>query len=180
MLPHARIEQWLRRSGLAWTFLRASFFDQNLLTVHGSVIRDRDELLMPAWNGRTAFIDTHDVAAVAAHAMLNPDTHRNRAWTPTESEAPSYGEVAGIMTAVLDRPIRYTQPGLLTYAIQASQTLDMPAAMVAVTSTVYSTARLGLATRRTDHVHQILGRPPTTMRAFIQRERAAFTPGAQT
>lgn len=134
---------------------------------------------MPAGNGRTAFIDTHDVAAFAAHAMLNPDTHRNRAWTPTGSEALSYGEVAGIMTAVLDRPIRYTQPGLLTYAVQASRNLQMPATMIAVTSAVYTTARLGLAARRTDHVHHILGRPPTTMSAFIQRERAAFTPEPQ-
>lgn len=35
VVPHARIEQWLRDSGLGWTFLRASFFDQNLITVHG-------------------------------------------------------------------------------------------------------------------------------------------------
>lgn len=29
-VPHATIEAWLRSSGLAWTFVRASFFHQNL------------------------------------------------------------------------------------------------------------------------------------------------------
>lgn len=177
MLPHARIEQWLRASGLGWTFLRASFFDQNLITVHGQAVRDHSELVMPAGNGRTAFVDADDVAAVAAQAMLHPDRHRNRVWTLTGSEALSYGEVAGIMTAVLGRPIRYTQPGLLRYAINAHRH-QMPAGMVAVTSVVYSTARLGLATQLTHDVHQVLGRPPTTMTAFIHRERTAFGPTA--
>jgi uncharacterized protein YbjT (DUF2867 family) len=110
--------------------------------------------------------------------MLDPIEHRNPAWTPTGSEALSYGEVAGIMTAVLGRPIRYAQPGLLSYAFHASQGLHMPAGMVAVTSAVYSTARLGLAA----------GLPTTSSTsspahhhhgaAFIHRERAAFRPGA--
>jgi len=30
VLPHAAAERWLRRSGLSWTFVRPSYFDQNL------------------------------------------------------------------------------------------------------------------------------------------------------
>ena len=179
VVPHFRIEQWLRASGLGWTFLRASFFDQNLVTVQGETIRDRGELVVPAGKGRTAFVDADDVAAVAAQAMQHPEQHRNRVWTTTGSEALTYGEVAGIMTAVLGRPIRYTQPGLLSYAVRASRDLHMPAGIVAVTSVIYSTARFGLAAGLTDHVQQVLGRPPTTMTGFIQRERAAFTSGSE-
>ena len=174
ILPHARIERWLRGSGLSWTILRASFFDQNLVTVHGNTVRDRSELVMPAGNGRTAFVDANDVAAVAAQAMLHPDRHRNRVWTLTGSEALSYGEVAGIMTVVLGRQIHYTQPGLTSYVFDALRRQQMPTGLVAVTSVVYTTARLGLAAGLTDHVQQILGRPPTTMAAFIERQHAAF------
>ena len=78
MLPHAQIERRLRASGLSWTFLRASFFDQNLFAVHGDTVRDRSELVMPARNGRTAFVDADDVVAVAAPAMLHPDRPHTR------------------------------------------------------------------------------------------------------
>lgn len=174
IVPHARIESWLRSSGLDWTFLRASFFDQNLVSVHGAAIRERDELLMPAGRGRTAFVDAQDVAAVAAAAMLEPERHRHRAWTPTGAEALTYGEVAGIMTAVLGRPIRYTQPGLVSYAIRATRELGMAPQLIAMTSVIYTTARLGLASRLTDDVHSILGRPPVSMSEFVRRERAFF------
>lgn len=172
--PHAGIEQWLRGSGLGWNFLRASFFDQNLLTVHARGIRERDELLVPAGRGRTAFIDAEDVAAVAATVLAEPSRYGNAAWTLTGSEALTYGEVAGIMTAVLGRPIRYRQPGLLPYALRARRELGLSPAMIAATSVVYTTARLGLAAGLTDDVQRLLGRPPTTMAAFVAREQDAF------
>lgn len=111
---------------------------------------------------------------MAAQVMLDPAPHRGRAWTPTGSEALTYGEVAGIMTAVLGRPIRYTAPGLIAYAIRASGELDMPAGLVVTTSIIYTTARLGQAAGLTDHVQQILGRRPVTMTEFVRREQASF------
>ena len=176
VVPHAAIETWLRASGLSWTFLRASFFDQNLIAVHGPAIRRRGELMMPAGRGRTAFIDTHDIAAVAAAALTEPERHRNQAYTLTGTEALTYGEVAGIMTAVLGRPIRYTQPGLLRYALTAHARVGLPMDLVAMTSVIYTTARLGLAAGLTDDVSTILGRSPVTMAQFVDRERAAFAP----
>lgn len=178
VVPHARIETWLRASGLGWTFLRASFFDQNLITVHGAQVREHDELLMPAGRGRTAFVDAHDLAAVAARAMLDPAGADRQAWTLTGSEALTYGEVAGIMTAVLGRPIRYAQPGLIPYVRRARREMAMPAGLVAMTSAIYTTARLGLAAGLTGEVPRLLGRPPTTMTEFVRREVAAFEPAA--
>jgi len=125
VLPHARIEAWLRGSGLGWHFLRASFFDQNLSTVQAKAVRERDELVLPAGRGRTAFVDADDVAAVAAAVLAEPQRFDDAAWTLTGSEALTYGEVAGIMTAVLGRPIRYRQPGLLSYALRAGRDLGL-------------------------------------------------------
>jgi uncharacterized protein YbjT (DUF2867 family) len=175
-LPHARTEAWLRASGLGWSFLRASFFDQNLTAVHAKAVRERDELVMPAGRGRTAFVDAEDVAAVAAVALTDPEHHAGAAWTLTGSEALTYGEVAGIMSVVLGRPIRYRQPGLVSYALRARRDLGLPPFMVAATSAVYTTARLGLAAGLSPDVQRLLGRPPTTMAAFVERERAAFVP----
>jgi uncharacterized protein YbjT (DUF2867 family) len=175
VVPHAAVESWLRSSGLAWTFVRASFFAQNLSTTHAADIRDRDEILVPAGRGATAFVDVEDVGAVAAAALLDPATHARRAWTVTGPEALDYTAVAQILTAELGRPIRYPRPGLVRYARHAHSALAMPWAMVAVTSAIYTTARLGLAAGLSDDVAQVLGRDPLPFAVFAHRERAAWT-----
>lgn len=176
VVPHASIEAWLRESGVAWTFVRASFFMQNLSTTHAADIRDRDEILIPAGRGATAFVDAGDVAAVAAQALLHPDQHRDRAWTPTGSQALTYGEVAEVLSTTLHRPIRYARPGILRYARHAHVVLRMPWAMVGVTVAIYTLARLGRAAGLTDDVQVVTGRAPVTLAEFADRSRATWTP----
>jgi uncharacterized protein YbjT (DUF2867 family) len=176
VLPHARIEAWLRSSPLSWTFLRPSFFDQNLITVHGPAIRRFSELVMPAGRGRTAFIDAVDLAEIAAGVLNDPDPHRGSAYTLTGTEALTYGEVAGIMTAVLSRTIRYRQPGLARYVVRARRDIGLSTGMTIATSIVYTTARLGIAGSLTGDAAELLGHDPGTMTEFITREQNAFRP----
>jgi uncharacterized protein YbjT (DUF2867 family) len=180
VVPHATVESWLRASGMAWTFVRASFFHQNLTTTHVSDVRDRDEILVPAGDGATAFVDAHDVGAVAAAALLDRTGHAGRAWTVTGPRALTYAQVAEILTAELGRPVRYARPGALRYARHARRVLDMPWGMVAVTTAIYTTARLGLAAALTDDVRTVLGREPLDFAEFAHRERDAWIPAPPT
>ncbi|MFB0833671.1 NmrA family NAD(P)-binding protein [Arthrobacter halodurans] len=175
-VPHAAIEAWLRASGVAWTFVRASFFHQNLTTTHLTDIRDRDEIRVPAGRGATAFVDAEDVGAVAAAALLDPAAHRDTAWTVTGNEVLTYDQVARILTAELGRPIRYARPGILHYLIHARRTLGMPPGMALVTAAIYTTARLGLAGGLTGTVRRVLGRDPIGFAEFAHRERRVWEP----
>lgn len=78
VVPHHTVEAWLQSSGMAWTFVRPSFFHQNLSTTHAADIRDHNQIIVPAGTGAIAFVDATDVGAVAA-APLDPSAHRNRA-----------------------------------------------------------------------------------------------------
>lgn len=179
VVPHAALERWLRASGLSWTFVRAAFFMQNLSTTHAADIRDRCEIVVPAGTGRTAFVDAVDVAAVATAALLDPATHAGRAWTPTGPEALSYEEVAAVLSGELGRSIRYTAPGATRYAVHARRRLEMPVPMVAVTTLIYTAARLGRAGGLTDDVRTVTGREPTRFAQFAHRERAAWAQPAR-
>jgi uncharacterized protein YbjT (DUF2867 family) len=174
VVPHARLEAWLRGSGLDWTFVRPSFFMENLSTTHASDIRDRDEIMVPAGKGETAFVAAADVGAVAAAALRDPSAHRGRAWTPTGPEALTYDEVAAELTMALGRPIRYGRPGVLAYARHASSVLGMPRGMVLVTSAIYSAARLGLAGGLTDDVATVTGHDPISFAAWSEQNREVW------
>ena len=175
VVPHAAIETWLRGSGLSWTFVRASFFMQNLSTTHAADIRDHDEIVVPAGGGATAFVDAKDVAAVATAALLEPERHHDGAWTPTGPQALTYSQVAAILTTTLGRPIRYSRPGLLRYARHARSALRMPWGMVGVTTAIYTMARLGTAGGLTDDVQTVTGRPPVAFTSFARDAAAAWT-----
>jgi len=175
LVPHATLEAWAWASGLAWTFVRPSFFMQNLLSSHRAEIRDTDEVVVPAGRGATAFVDTQDVAAVAVAALLDQAGHAGRAWTPTGPAALTYDQVAAVLSAELDRPIRYRRPGLPRY-VRHARSGGMPWAMVAVTSAIYTVARMDRAAGLTDDVALVTGRPPTGLAAFVHREREAWLP----
>lgn len=57
--------------------------------------------------------------------------------------------------------------------MHACRTLALPLGMVAVTSAIYTTARLGLAYGLTADVATVTGRPPATLREFLRRNGAA-------
>jgi uncharacterized protein YbjT (DUF2867 family) len=170
VVPHHAIEQHILRSGLDYTFLRASFFMQNLSTTHRQEIADEDIIAVPAGRGRTSFVDVRDIAAVGALA-LTEEGHANHAYDLTGGEALNYYEVAGLFSEVLGRPIIYRDPSLVAF-IRRERARGTELSKVLVMAGIYTTARLGLAGRISDDVERLLGRAPTTMRQFIQDYRA--------
>jgi uncharacterized protein YbjT (DUF2867 family) len=173
VVPHAKVEAWLRDSGLSWTFVRPSFFMQNLSTTHARDVID-GTLVVPAGRGRTAFVDALDVADVAVRALIDPVAHTGRAWTPTGPEALTYADVATRLSRALGRPVRYDRPGLLRYALHARRALAMPWTMVAVTAAIYTVARLGRAATLTDDVLTVTGHQPRSLQEFAIREAAVW------
>lgn len=169
MAPHAALERWLRSSGVSWTFVRPSFFMENLIYPHGDDIRDFDAITVPAGGGRTAFVAGSDVAAVAAEALLDPVAHRGRAYTPTGPAALTYHAVAAILSDVLGRPISYPRPSMVQHVRHARADLAMPWPLVALTGIIYTTARLGLADGLTADVQQVTGRTPESLRSWAAR-----------
>jgi uncharacterized protein YbjT (DUF2867 family) len=173
-VPHRWIEEKLKslgRTGAAgprptWTFLRPSFFLQNLSTTHRAEIRERNEIFVPAGTGRTSFIDARDVAAAAVTA-LTEDGHAGAAYSLTGPDALTYGEVASILTDVLDRPIRYADPSVLAF-IRRQRRGGRPWPLVLVMTGIYLTARFGLAGRVTDDLQHLLERTPRTVRDFAE------------
>lgn len=164
-VPHSKIERYINQLGIPATFLRCGFFMQNLNTTHKQDIKTRGELLMPAGNGKTSFIDVRDIAAVAVQTLIE-DGHQSRAYTLTGKEALTYYEVANIFTSVLGKPIRYN-PSLLKFVRQMhSSGLSMDFILVMIA--IYTTARLGLAGEVTSDTEQLLNRSPITIRQYVE------------
>ena len=183
-VPHRAVEQHLEKLGaskqLEYTFLRASFFMQNLSTTHRQDIARLNDLFIPAGNGKTAFVDVRDIAAVAVKVLTSSDADlerlgvRNTGVELTGFEALTYAEVAAIMTRVLGKTITYSNPSPIVFGVHLKKQ-RMPLAQILVMEALYTFAKLGLAGKLTDEVQRILERAPISLEQFVRDEAATWT-----
>jgi len=174
VMPHWRIEKDLRESGLEWTMLRPAFFSQNLGGAYLADIRDHDRIRLASGSGRTSFIDTRDIAAVAALALESPRAHRGKIYTLTGPEAIRYHEVASRLSASLARPICYEPIGLLRYRRELLAA-GSPRDYVRVQLLINIIAKLGLAAKVNDEMPRLLQRPSRTLQTYIDDHRDLFS-----
>jgi uncharacterized protein YbjT (DUF2867 family) len=177
VVPHAAVEKHLEKlageNRLTYTFLRAAFFMQNLSGTHRDDIRQKHDLFIPAGNGKTAFIDVRDIAAVGVRALsaTNADLERlrlrNAGVELTGSEALTYHEVAAIMTRVLGVPITYSNPSNIAFGAHLAHK-HTPLAQILVMEALYTVAKLGMAGKLTSEVRRILGREPISVAQFVK------------
>ncbi|MGA4463139.1 SDR family oxidoreductase [Bacillus bombysepticus] len=164
IVPHAKIEKIIKDSGIPYTFLRPSFFMQNLLSQHGDELRNEKIIEVPAGNGKTSFIDVRDIGEVAAKVLIE-DGHEFKAYALTGSEALIYYEVAETISKETKGNIIYTNPSIFKFRKRMMQK-GLKTDFIMVMIGIYTTARLGLAKKVTVDLEQLLERKPTTLKQF--------------
>jgi uncharacterized protein YbjT (DUF2867 family) len=180
-LPHRRLETYVEQhasdpdNDLHYTHIRPGFFMQNLSTHHRAGIRDLDEIIVPAGDGRANFVDTRDVGELAGRVLLEGNPHFNTAYEPTGSQTYDYHQVADTLSDTLDRTIEYTRPGYIRY-IAHMKRHDYDTGFVLFSCLLHSVVRFGWSERLTDDVEAVLNRPPRTMRQFTRDHADLWQP----
>ena len=172
MTPHYKIEQVIRRQALPYTFLRPSFFMQNLSTTHRAEIAERSEIFIPAGRGKTNFVDVRDVGEAAARVLAGGN-HLDKVYELTGVTAYDYYEVAGLLSRTLGRPIRYRNPSVLHFCWRKWRE-GVPASFILVMAALYTVARLGKAAGYAPDLQALLGRAPTTLAQFAEDYKDAW------
>src|SRR5207248_6455688 len=94
---HAESEDYIRSSGVPYTFLRPNGFMQNMVNYNAPTINTQNAFYGSEGDGRVSHIDIRDVAAVAVKA-LTEDGHVGNAYTLTGPEALTNAEIAQILS----------------------------------------------------------------------------------
>lgn len=169
-LWHHNVERALAESGLAWTVLRPHVFMQNLLD-QNAAIRDDGRIYSAARDGRIPFVDTRDIAAVAA-AVLSEDGHQGQRYVLTGPEAISYDDIAQILGRVLGREVTHVTE-TDDEAWTRLRGLGLAPWAAAAQIALYGYQRQGGATAAvSDAVGRLTGRPARGFEEFA-RDHAA-------
>jgi uncharacterized protein YbjT (DUF2867 family) len=175
-VPHHAVEGHLVKRGISATILRPGFFAQNLGDAYLADIRDRSEIYVPAGCGRVSFVDVRDVGKVAARTFVNQSLRRT-AWTLTGPEAVTFDEVAAALTAALGRTIQYRPASIPGYAFHLRRQ-GLPWMQVLVQTLLHVGLRFGNASHVDPALSALLGRPPLTIKQYVEDHRALW--GART
>jgi len=97
---HQFVERYIEWSGISFTHLRPELFMQNLLGYGGAQAEGNGVIRHYVADASISWVDTDDVAAVAAVALQNPEIHAGKTYH-LGYEAKTYPEIAEILTKVV-------------------------------------------------------------------------------
>jgi uncharacterized protein YbjT (DUF2867 family) len=161
---HWHTEQYIRASGLRWTFLRDNVYHHALTTWvgHDDVIRG------PAGDGRVASVSHDDVADVATAVLLDERqrAHDGRTYELTGPRSLTLHEVAEVLSRLAGRTIRY-EPEPLEEAYAARAVPDVDPAVLEGWVTSYAAIAAGDLAHVSDDVARLVGRPARGFEAWL-------------
>lgn len=160
---HWDTEEYIKASGMKFTFLRDSFYIDffALLAGDDGVIRG------PAGEGRVAAVTRANAAEVAARILLNPGAHENRVYTLTGPEALSMSEVARIVSEETGKNISFYDESI-EEAYESRKAWDAPDWQYDAWVSTYTAIAEGELAELTDSVLEITGHAPTSLREFLR------------
>lgn len=170
--PLRKAERYLEASGLSYNIIRPNWFMQNFNTfwLHG--IHAQGKIFLPVGRAKGSFIDTRDIAAVAAR-LLSSDEFANRDFDLTGPEALDHDQVAAILSRETGRAITFqdiTPEAMLDGLLGAG--LPRPYAQFLIV--ILGFFKAGYAERTTDAVLQITGRSPGRFETYAKDYRQAW------
>jgi uncharacterized protein YbjT (DUF2867 family) len=168
---HGEVENHLKASGLAWTMLRPTFFMQNLLGI-ASMIK-AGAIYQPAGDGKAAYVDVRDIAAVAA-AVLTESGHEGKVYDITGPELLSMHDIAAALSNLLGREIKFVDIPKEA-AREAMINAGLPDWSADAINDLTAHMKAGKMTEVTNTVRAIAKKEPITFEQFIRDHRDAFS-----
>jgi uncharacterized protein YbjT (DUF2867 family) len=167
---HGTIEERIKATKIAWTFLRPTFFAQNLLGLADMV--KQGTIYQPAGNGKSACVDIRDIASVAVQTLLKPG-HEGNAYELNGGESIDYHQIASFFTKALGRKITY-QDIPPAAAQQAMEQAGIPRFNAEGINELMTQLRNGDYDKVSGDIRTVTGRYPLPLQQFIEENLAAF------
>lgn len=112
-----RCEKILAQSGVDWTVVRASWFNQNFSEGLFAQFIQEGELALPVDETPEPFIDIDDIADVVVDS-LTKDKHKNKLYEVTGPECLSFRQLAEKFSQQLGREVSFTAVSLDDFTAQ--------------------------------------------------------------
>ena len=168
---HGMGDQAVVDSGLTYTILRPTFFQENILNFSATTLSSEGTFYGASANQPVAYVSGQDVAAVAVQALLHSGAHDKKTYDLTGGEAVTGEQLAGLLADAIGKSVTYTDVTPEQYG-EALRANGMPDAIVEAIVGLELVKAQGWAAPVSPHVSEVLGRTPEPYAAFIARNKS--------
>ena len=165
-------ERIVQDSGVDWTMVRASWFNQNFSEGAFVEMVQAGQITLPAVDTPEPWVDVDDIADVAVAALTEPG-HAGEVYEVTGPRMLTLAEVAAEISAASGREIAYVPVPHDAFVSEIAKS-GAPKDVVWLLDYLFSTVLDGRNAYLTDGVQRALGRPP---RDFSDYARAIAATG---
>ena len=166
---HFATEEYLRASGMGFTFLRDNLYADFFPAMVGEdgVIRG------PAAQGRVAAVAQDDIADAAVAVLLDPEAHAGATYSLTGPEALTLDEVAAVLTGAQGRPVAY-QAETVPEAYASRAVYAAPDWQVDAWVSTYTAIAAGELAGVTGDIETLTGRPAISLADLLRGAGSAY------
>ncbi|WP_065756333.1 NmrA family NAD(P)-binding protein [Bradyrhizobium paxllaeri] len=164
-----RAEAALQQSGVPWTIVRASWFNQNFS--EGYLLDGvlAGEIALPAGAVREPFIDVDDIAEVVV-AALTEARHVGKLYEVTGPRALTFAQAVAEIAEAAGRPVQYRQVAPQDFA--AAMRPHVPDDVIELMLELFTVVLDGRNSAVAHGVEQALGRPARDFSDYARRTAA--------
>lgn len=171
LLGMVTAEQAVRESGVEWTIIRANNFSQNFDEDYWHAGIRAGRLALPIGSVPEPFVDTRDIADVAAVLLTSPG-HHGQVYDLSGPQALSFDTAVATIARAAGRSIQYVEltpeenrAELLAAGVSEETADELDA--------VYAVMRAGHLSVPADGVRRVLGREPVGFDDYVAQAAAA-------
>ncbi len=161
---HHESELYLSESGIPYTVIRPNLFMQNFITRYqpsGGLV------YLPVGKGKISYVDTRDVAFMAAEIMVTSQQHLSKIYRATGTQSLSLKQACTIISEVIGSHVQFADISEET-ARHILESSGMAAWQVESTIELYALQRNGLLEEINSDFESVTGAAQTSFIDFVR------------
>ena len=160
-----KCEKIVMNSGLDWTIVRATWFNQNFSEsffldpiLAGHVALPKNDALVP-------YVDVNDIADVVVASLLN-DKHNDEIYELTGPRTLTFSDVVKEISAATGKEIQFTAISMEEYNAMM-QEFNLPDGYLWLINYLFETVLVESNSVITNDIEKVLGRKPTDFTEYV-------------
>lgn len=168
---HYQTEEYIKESGISYTFLRDNFYLEALIDWASSGV-----IAGPAGDGKVSAVSQRDVAAAATAIMRNPRNHIGQTYTLTGPEALSLEDFARRYTSSTGTRVTYRNQTVEEAYASRRRDYDAPDWMLDAWVSTYTAIASGWLAHVSTDIRLLTGKDPLSLEDLVKREKQREEP----
>lgn len=162
---HKATIDYLKETGITYTIFNDSLYADSIGKFSGETFLESG-IFFPAGDGKLPWVPRTEIGEAAA-VVLTTSGHEHKTYAITADTAYSFEEIAGMLSGITGKEVKYLKPDLNTY-IDALGAAGVPKEIVSFLGGFATAIKNGeFDTHRSD-LENLLGRKPMELREFLK------------